>query len=220
MQLLYVFIWHNVTARCRRYVSPQMCRSSLEFAVARWLEHPAGVVEGSGFSSHLELKIYFWVLSPHISFYLLFIAQRVTTWLQNVVIPCVYVTYCDCAMRSLCRSTNDLLITGVLSSSVVIASDECLKGRGFNSHLELNCFSWVFLLIHIILFITKIKPRRNWKQWLCKIFFWGGGWGDKQGALWSMGKWWISIALLHYHAIYYIVYLKLVYILLLYIHKT
>ena len=80
-----------MTARCRRYVSPQMCRSSLEFAVAHWLEHPPSVVEGSGFNSHLEL--------------------------------------------------NDLLITGVLSSSVVMASDECLKGRGFNSHLELNCFS-------------------------------------------------------------------------------
>ena len=26
--------------------------------------------------------------------------------------------------------------------------------------------------------------RRNWKQWLCKIL------GGKQGALWSMWKWW------------------------------
>ena len=156
-----------------------MCRSSLEFAVAHWLEHPASVVEGSGFNSHLELNFFFRVLSPHISFYLLFIAQRVTTWLQNVVIPCVYVTYCE--MRSLCRSINDLLITGVLSSSVVIASDECLKGRGFNSHLELNCFSWVFLLIHTILFITKIKPRSNWKQCWCHFFFFfffGGGGAD------------------------------------------
>ena len=58
MQLFHVFIWHNVTARCGRYVSPQMRRSSLEFAVAQWLEHPASVVEGSGFNSHLELKIF------------------------------------------------------------------------------------------------------------------------------------------------------------------
>ena len=43
-------------------------------------------------------------------------------------------------MWSLCRSTNDLLITGLLSSSVVIASDQCLVSRGFNSHLELNFF--------------------------------------------------------------------------------
>ena len=28
-------------------------------------------------------------------------------------------------------------------------------------------------------------PRRNWKKWLCKIM------ESKQGALWSMWKWWI-----------------------------
>ena len=22
---------------------------------------------------------------------------------------------------------------------------------------------------------TTVIPKRNWKQWLCKIFFWGGG---------------------------------------------
>ena len=43
-------------------------------------------------------------------------------------------------MWSLCRSTNDVLITGLLSSSVVIASDQCLVSRGFNSHLEPNFF--------------------------------------------------------------------------------
>ena len=71
MQLFHVFIWHNVTARCRRYVSPQMYRSSLEFAVAHWLEHPASVVEGSGFNSHLQLKFFF--LSPLSTHIILFI---------------------------------------------------------------------------------------------------------------------------------------------------
>ena len=47
-------------------------------------------------------------------------------------------------MRSLCRPTNDLLITGVLSSSVVTASDQCLVSRGFNSHLA--CVAWRFWL--------------------------------------------------------------------------
>ena len=44
-----------------------MCRSrsSLEFAVAHWLEHPASVVEGSGFNSHLELKFFFSESSLH-----------------------------------------------------------------------------------------------------------------------------------------------------------
>ena len=97
-------------------------------------------------------------------------------------------------MRSLCRATSDLLITGVLSSSVVIASDQCLERRGFNYHLELNFFLSPSLHKYH-LFITTIKPRRNWKQWLYKIFGgWvgvggGGGGGEKQGALWSMGKW-------------------------------
>ena len=91
-------------------------------------------------------------------------------------------------MRSLCRATSDLLITGVLSSSVVLASDQCLERRGFNYHLELNFFFLSPSLHKYHLFITTIKPRRNWKQWLYKI--WGGGRvGVKQGALWSMGKW-------------------------------
>ena len=123
-------------------------------------------------------------LSPFFTHIILFIVYCSES--NYVTAKCSYsVCLCHIMWLSLCRSTNDLLITGVLSSSVVIASDQCLKGRGFNSHLELNCFSWVFLLIHIIPFITKMKPRRNWKQWLCKI------WGDKQGPLWSMGKWWI-----------------------------
>ena len=32
-----------------------------------------------------------------------------------------------------------------------------------------------------------VTPRRHWKQWCCK--FWGGGWGEKQGAFWSMWNW-------------------------------
>ena len=31
------------------------------------------------------------------------------------------------------------------------------------------------------------RPRKNWKQWFCKIL-----WG-KQGVLWSMWKWWIAV---------------------------
>ena len=37
-----------------------------------------------------------------------------------------------------------------------------------------------------------VVPRRNWKQWLWKI--WGGG--GKQGVLWSMSKWWMTSWLL------------------------
>ena len=85
-------------------------------------------------------------------------------------------------MRSLCRPTNDLLISGVLSSSVAIASDQCLESRGFYSHLELNFFSRVLLFIYIILVITTIKPSRNWKQWLCKI------WKDKQRAFVTINR--------------------------------
>ena len=34
---------------------------------------------------------------------------------------------------------------------------------------------------------STIKPRRNWKEWLCKFFSWGEGGGEgKQGALRSM----------------------------------
>ena len=51
-------------------------------------------------------------------------------------------------MRSLCRPTNDLLITGVLRNSVVIASDQCLISRGFNSHLGLN-ISFLSPSLHI-----------------------------------------------------------------------
>ena len=86
-------------------------------------------------------------------------------------------------MRSLCRPTNELLITGVLSSSVVIACDQCLESRGFNSRLQHNFFfpSASLHIYHSIYYDDKIQ--KNWKQWLCKI------WGDKQRALWSMGKW-------------------------------
>ena len=34
-------------------------------------------------------------------------------------------------------------------------------------------------------YTTTVIPRRNWKQWLCKI--WGGR-GGKQEALWSIRK--------------------------------
>ena len=65
-----------MTARCRRYVSPQMCRSSLEFAVAHWLEHPASVVEGSGFNSHLELNFFFpSPLSTHIILFIIYCSE-------------------------------------------------------------------------------------------------------------------------------------------------
>ena len=33
------------------------------------------------------------------------------------------------------------------------------------------------------------EKKRKWKQWLCKIL------GGKQGALWSMWKWWIDVDL-------------------------
>ena len=44
------------------------------------------------------------------------------------------------------------------------------------------------------------RPMRNPRQWLCKVL------GDKQGALWSMWKWWIvffkeTIALFGLHLI-------------------
>ena len=83
-------------------------------------------------------------------------------------------------MRSLCRATSDLLITGVLSSSVVIASDQCLERRGFNYHLELNFFLSPSLHKYHS-FITTIKPRRNWKQWLYKI--WRGERRETRGVM-------------------------------------
>ena len=62
---------------------------------------------------------------------------------------CVHLRLCDCTMQWLCQPTNDLLITRVLSSSVVRASDCCLEGCGCNSHLELRIFC-VLLSTHVI----------------------------------------------------------------------
>ena len=50
MQLICVFIWHNMTAWCGPYVSPQMTCSTLEFTLAQWLGHLISVcLEGCGF---------------------------------------------------------------------------------------------------------------------------------------------------------------------------
>ena len=43
--------------------------------------------------------------------------------LRDAVNSCDQLTYCDCARRSLCQPTNDLLIIKVLDSLVVRASD-------------------------------------------------------------------------------------------------
>ena len=65
MQLICVFIWHNMTARCGPYVSPQMTCSTLEFTLAQWLGHLISVWKVVGSFSHLGN--FFWVLlSTHI----------------------------------------------------------------------------------------------------------------------------------------------------------
>ena len=59
--------------------------------------------------------------------------------------------------------------------------------RGFNYDLELNLFLSPSLHKYH-LFITTIKPTRNWKQWLYKI--WGGGEERNKGryGLWDNGE--------------------------------
>ena len=50
--------------------------------------------------------------------------------LRDAVNSCDQLTSCDCARRSSCQPTNDLLVIKVLDSLVVRESDECLEDRG------------------------------------------------------------------------------------------
>ena len=82
-------------------------------------------------------------------------------------------------MRSLCRVTSDLLITGVLSSSVVIASDQCLERRGFNYHLELNFFLSPSLNKYHSIYYDD-KTQKKLETTVIQIFFGGGGGGESR----------------------------------------
>ena len=55
-------------------------------------------------------------------------------------------------------------------------------------------FSWVFQ--------SSQEKSKTIRQWLCNFFWCGGGGvgGRKQGALWSMLKWWIAEFLFSYHS--------------------
>ena len=58
---IYYFLLREyiyVTARCSRYVSPQMTCSSLEFTVAQWLEHPPSVWKVVGSISILNSEFF------------------------------------------------------------------------------------------------------------------------------------------------------------------
>ena len=82
-------------------------------------------------------------------------------------------------MRSLCRPTNELLITGVLSSSVVIACDQCLESFGLNSHLEHNFFPECFspYIYHSI--YNDDKTQEKLKTMVMQNL--GGGGGINKG---------------------------------------
>ena len=80
---------------------------------------------------------------------------------------CVHLRLCDCTMQWLCQPTNDLLITRVLSSSVVRASDCCLEGCGCNSHLELRIFCVLLYSCHSsywLCFSFQISNDECWNE--------------------------------------------------------
>ena len=91
-------------------------------------------------------------------------------------------------MRSLCRVTSDLLITEVLSSSVVIASDQCLERRGFNYHLELNFFLSPSLNKYHSIYYDD-KTQKKLETMVIQIFFFGGGGRGKQRNKGPYGLW-------------------------------
>ena len=64
-------------------------------------------------------------------------------------------------------------------------------------------FAWSLLAISPGYYSRPKRNRRQLiRQWLCIFFFWcgGSGGGGKQGALWSMWKWWIAEFLFSYHS--------------------
>ena len=63
-------------------------------------------------------------------------------WLCNAIVMSPWL----CHPQMTCSSR-----AGVLSSSVVRASDWCLEGHGFNSHPELRNFFWVLYSTHSVL---------------------------------------------------------------------
>lgn len=62
---LCVFIWHNVTVRWGRCVSPQMTCSSLQLSVAQWLERPTSLWKVVSSSLHTYHSIYLGFNRPY-----------------------------------------------------------------------------------------------------------------------------------------------------------
>ena len=63
-------------------------------------------------------------------------------------------------MQWLCQPTKDLLITRILISSVVRASEQRLEGRGSNSYLELRIFFVFFSLLISFKLLVALFPLR------------------------------------------------------------